>query len=193
MKKIRFITMFMFAVMMIGACSRTEGSGAGTTDDQKKMLRTYFDGETAVDGENSKEDSYPDYFAGGYRKEDGEIVVCLTDNRKMIQVEVQEILEGESLQFEKADYSLNDLKDTSEYIRETHDKLYGQYVTNVSDTSSSEYELLTSINGWGIDGENNHVVISVRDLTDEKKETFKKLFPDAKGVDFEEGYTITGM
>ena len=120
-------------------------------------------------------------------------MICLTDNSKSVQEEVRDILEGENLHFVEAGYSLEELSHTDAYIHETYETLYEQYVTSSSDVSAPEYILLASMNGWGIDVKANRVVISVRDITNEKKETFKTLFPDAKGIDFENGGNISGV
>lgn len=50
--------------------------------------------------------------------------------------------------------------------------------------------LASSYCGGHVDTERNVVVIEIRDLTDEKIETFKKLFSDAEYIVFED-YELT--
>lgn len=73
---------------------------------------------------------------------------------------------------EKAKYSAEELSDVRDETVKQYDKLRREY----QDTDSDEFNLLSSIAGFGTDMEKNVIYVEIADLTEEKKEMFWKLF-----------------
>lgn len=91
------------------------------------------------------------------------MIVCVTDTYACSQFG-KDILNEESVEFKKVDFSFNELLDLRSDIE---DKLIAYY-EEYKDIDTAEFDLLSTIAGIGISQRDNCIVIDIANLTEEK-------------------------
>ena len=133
-----------------------------------------------LEGAICEGDTYPSYYGGVYLKKQN-LVILITKDSKEAEAEVREIVgQKEGIHIRYVKYSLNDLKEVQENIRETYSELYDEGEEDV-------VQLLDDVRGTSVSQENNEVVVKITEITNRKIRKFKKLFGDYDCVRYEEG------
>ena len=119
---------------------------------------------------------YPDYYAGAYLDDDGELVVLMTEEKA--------VLENQELVISKTG-NQNIITKTAKYSY--------RHLTDVMNTINTYMEdktgdkaLLASVKTWGLYDDKNCVTVTLQGLTDEKIELFRKEIVDSPAINFEE-------
>ena len=120
---------------------------------------------------------YESYYSGAYIR-DEHLVVCVTDEENISHNE------GEDIEYKVVDISYNELVEIQNEISEKYTYLY----ENCRDITEDK-ELLDSIQGIGIDEENNRVIVDVVGLSNKKEGIFEKLFGKYESVQLQEVYS----
>lgn len=173
--KIKHFSIILLAVICLCSCSTTDEQYIVTASQLKNLKASAIAAEDVSEHTDHEEHKYPEFFSGYYVDHEGQIVICLTKDSQEIRKIFEDILIDEELRFEKTAYSLNELDNAMEYMRNR--------LREIKDMDSSKYTeeewaLISSISAYGIDDERNRVVVEIYELNAEKESTFKKLFPD---------------
>jgi len=120
-------------------------------------------------------EAYPDYYAGSYVDDDGELVVLVKEDTADNIATIKLLTSNPDIQTKKAHYSLNELKGVKNEIAKYFDM----------DTTGATKEIVDSIVGVGTDEMNNRVNVCMENLSEEKIAAFKILVSDSEMVTFE--------
>lgn len=130
-------------------------------------------------------ESYPEYYAGSYLDDQGKLVICITDDNENIKKTFIDAAESSDLQFKKVDNSYKTLSELQDKITKIFDSSYNKYIMNDYSADDITKEMIKSITSISIVNRNNGIVVSMQDITDEKIDSFKKLFGDDDRITFE--------
>lgn len=155
-----------------------------------EMITEYVDEYKEETGE------YPEYYAGTYVNDDGNLVVCVTDDSSEITENMMDVADNEDIIIQEVETNINDIMDLYDSIGDIYEEAYEEYVDNeeinaVTDEDEEYAEMLDSMTGYYVDEENNNIVIELKDLDTQKEEAFKELFSDDSCIVFEEGEQVT--
>ena len=114
--------------------------------------------------------NYPDYYAGSYIDDAGELVVCsVSDNNKNIK-KIKQDVEKDNVKIVKKEYSYNELL-----------KLKNMIEKKIKH-SAKKSELLDAIVTIGIDDKNNTLVVEVIELNDNEIHKLKTMFGNSNKI-----------
>lgn len=136
--------------------------------------------ESFIDAETKKA-VYPDFFGGVYLDENGDLVLCIKDNREEEAVNTLQKLnvQIEDTEIKKVTYAFNELKAMQNAVDAAYYQIKDLIKANPLETSAEFLELKTLIDaltGSYVDDEENVVVVEMKNLDEQKVETFKKHF-----------------
>ncbi len=142
-------------------------------------------------GREAKGRVYTNYCGGVYLNEDGNLVVCVTKDYDLNSGRIEQYTENPDIILQVVDYPYYVLEEESAYIREQYERLREAYEKGIDVNGNMGIahikDLLDCTNGWGIYEDVNRVIVAIRDLDDEKIETFRNLISDNEMIDFEVG------
>lgn len=137
---------------------------------------------------------YPDYYAGSYINEDGDLVVNVAEFSDEIQNEVRQASQNSDIVVKQVEYSLNELDDAQEMLNEIYERIFCSSEETGSILQNAEYNIIwEDVVGYGIDEEQNRVVIDVQGLTDDKRAVLSELLSNDERFAFEEGGTTNAV
>lgn len=116
----------------------------------------------------SKSNNYPDYYAGAYLGDSGDLVILTTDMDN-----AQRSFNMINASFIPAEYSLNELDEINNTIID--------YMEN-----HKNEDWISNISGFGIFEKDNRVVVSFTSLTDDMKQTFENKIIRSDAIIFDE-------
>lgn len=152
--------------------------GIFTTIQERMIVESYAEIMKRTGDENAT-DIYKDFYGSAYI--DGkELVVCITDEGSPTDFG-EDIVNNDSVKFKRVEYSYNQILEVQKEIGDRYEEYYAEY----KDTDTPEFELLSSIVGIGTSVEKNDVIIHIVKLTEEKKDTFNRLFGEYDIIRFE--------
>lgn len=131
-------------------------------------------------------EKYPSYFSGTYLNNSGEFVVLLKDSSLDNREHIKDIVNGESLKFEKATYSYDELYDLKCQISDTIIQLKKNTKSNCEEVNS----ILKDCVGVGIIDDKNIVAVDILNLTQDKVVIFKKYIMDSPMITFQSSDAI---
>lgn len=143
---------------------------------QERMQIQTYDETIEESEEKNGVNYYQEYYGGSYIDVD-KLIVCVTDTYACSQFG-KDILNEESVEFKKVDFSFNELLDLRSDIE---DKLIAYY-EEYKDIDTAEFDLLSTIAGIGISQRDNCIVIDIANLTEEKENTFWSLFGENEHI-----------
>lgn len=130
----------------------------------------------------SDEVSYPEYYAGAYINDDGNLVVRILPGAVGARMQVADITDNPEIIIESAEHSLTELLNMQNVIDE--------HVSSSEEIEDPELRnLLESIATTSQSEEDGQVIVSIRDLTPEKEELFFEYFGDVDFITLEDGDT----
>lgn len=129
---------------------------------------------------------YPDYYAGAYIDDDGELVVLVTDTSAATANKISGITQNTDIDVAYAPVSYNELEAYQHLIANAMMNI----IETVNNTGSSRVDsdmvaLGESFIGVGIDEINNKVFVDLTDISDENIAAFRKYITDYENVAFE--------
>jgi len=136
---------------------------------------------------------YTDYCGGVYLNEEGNLVVCVTKDYDLDSGLIEKYTENEDVMIQVVDYPYYILEKESDYIRDQLERLREAFDNGTEKEACGNAdivrvkELMDSISGWGLSESANRVIVGIRDLDEEKIETFRSVISDKRIVDFEMG------
>ena len=130
-----------------------------------------------------------DYYGGAYINDDGNLVVCVTDDSFANCSEVQTFTGNDDIIIQLVNYTYNAISQEQAKITEIFDLMRTTPMVADEADSSALSELVASLRGTYIDEERNVLVVEIEKLTDEKIIAFNENFSDEAFIEFEEGYT----
>lgn len=139
--------------------------------DQSEAVLEYWklmDSFTNNSFARSKANTYPDYYAGAYLGDSGNLVILTTD-----MDDSQRSLTKINANFVPAKYSLNELNEINNTIID--------YIENHKNEG-----LVSNISGFGIFEKENRVVVSFAKLTDDVKQAFENNIIKSDAIIFNE-------
>lgn len=153
---------------------KDEPIGETNPDIQSKLNQEYIRiEEEMIIAENSDGRSkYEEYYAGAYI-DNNQLIVCVTDEDKMGD-------ESHYIKYKIVENSYNELNEVLERFGSTYSEAYAAYSEN-----TDEYELLHSMNGFGINEEKNLIEVDIVDLNEDKKAMFEELFGEYDFIEFQ--------
>lgn len=126
---------------------------------------------------------YEDYYSGAYIDK-GKLVVAVTDAFDGLSLKEAVAFTGDDdIELRIVKYSYNELTKAQSTIENQYKEYYHKYIDA---QDSAEYDLLTTLAGFGIDEEYNGIIVDIVGLTDEKMNTFSNLFGRYDFIDFQE-------
>ncbi len=132
-----------------------------------------------------------DYYGGAYINDDGNLVVCVTDDSPANCSEVQTFTGNTDIIIQPVNYTYNTISQEQARITEIFDLMRTAPVVANEADSSALNELVASLRGTYIDEERNVLVVEIEELTNEKIIAFTEYFSDETFIEFEQGYTNT--
>ena len=127
-------------------------------------------------------DAYPDYYAGAYIREDGKLVVLLTNTAKTNTDAVYALARSSDLIVSTATVSLNELTVQRELIANAWQTLRQ---SKAEDMPDDLLNLLDSFVGFGIEERNNRIVVTLKDISEENITLFQKYISSYTNIYFE--------
>ncbi|MBE6952948.1 MAG: hypothetical protein E7452_05285 [Ruminococcaceae bacterium] len=128
-------------------------------------------------------DAYPDYYAGAYIREDGKLVVLLTNTAKANTDSVYALARSSDLIVSTATVSLNELTAQRELIANAWQTLRQ---SKAEDMPDDLLNLLDSFVGFGIEERNNRIVVSLKEVSGNNISAFKKYLTSYDRIYFEQ-------
>ncbi|MDD6262494.1 MAG: hypothetical protein PUA83_05345 [Clostridiales bacterium] len=159
-----------------------------TSSNEYQLLLTEFkhqklNGEIAAD--------YPDYYAGAYINNDGELVILVTDSSDSITSKVSELTRNTEINIEYAPVSYNTLEAQKNLIFNT--ALSIRTAALSAETSTRENEVVNvanSVVGVGLNEKENKIVVCISDTSKANISAFRKYISDYENISFELSGTI---
>lgn len=194
----------LLALLMVCSMSVTGFAAEGTTDAQRlnneieaneqyqRLLDNLSEDANASVGRSASQD----YYGGAYINDDGNLVVCVTDDYSVNSNTIQAYTGNDDVIIETVDYTYAALEQEQTRITELYEAMREASALNVAEASKSTAqsmadELFASIRSTYIDEEKNTVVVEIENLTADKIASFQKLFSDKDFIEFAEGYSNT--
>lgn len=197
MKKV--ITIILAFLMV---CSTCVLGGAERKIEEKQIVRNQIEANEqyqkllarleseAIEGRSG---GLGGYYGGAYVNEDGNMVVCVSDDYSLESNIVETYTDNDEIVVRRVGNTFAELKEEQALI----DALQQQYIqefgnnTNLQTAKDARlYELVYSICGTYISERRNVLVVEMEELTSEKIKTFRDYFSDKVFVVFEEGEFI---
>ena len=146
-----------------------------------QQLISFFDD---INEDDTKCDiQYPEYYAGAYLDDNGELIVLVTKDSPNISKDIINATSNKKIKIEKASVSLNELREEQYRIADRWMELYND-INNGNIIATEELKnLVYSFEGVGIDEENNIIVIDLNNKSKENLCAFKKYISDYPFID----------
>lgn len=125
--------------------------------------------------------SYPNYYAGAYINDIGDLVVLTTTVDNSVE-EIKNITRNQDIKIEVADNSYNELLDIKETIEEEYKEYYNTYSNSVDIADSELIATLVNFTGVGISERNNKVFVDLRDTSNDNIALFEKYFSSSNSI-----------
>lgn len=194
----------LLALFMVCSMSVTGFAAEVTTDTQRlnneieaneqyqRLLNNLSEDANAGIGRSASQD----YYGGAYINDDGNLVVCVTDDYSVNSNTIQTYTGNDDIIIETVDYTYAALEQEQARITEVYEAMRVESATKVADSSksivsSATEDLFASIRSTYIDEEKNIIVVEIENLTAAKIALFQEVFSDKDFVKFAEGYTNT--
>lgn len=137
-----------------------------------------------------------DYYGGAYINNDGNLVVCVTDDYDVSSNVIQTCTGNADIIIKSVDYTYAALEQEQTRITELYEAMRETSAPVVIDSAQATSqplaeELFASIRSTYIDEEKNIVVVEIENLTADKATLFHEIFSDKGFVEFAEGYNNT--
>jgi len=132
--------------------------------------------------------AYPSYYGGAFINEEGFLVVCVTEDKASTEVldSICNFTDNPNIIIKIVEFSFSELKQVQDNITELMD-----YVHSEDNPIDPQYEVIKSICSTYTDEEMNALVVQIRYISDDSILAFRRIFPDARFVNFAEGYYAT--
>lgn len=145
---------------------------------------------------NTRRSASQDYYGGAYINDDGNLVVCVTDDYAANSNAIQAYTGNDEIIIETVDYTYATLEQEQTKITELYEAMREASEVTATDSSksASQYaaeDMVASIRSTYIDEEKNIIVVEIENLTTDKIAVFQELFSDEDFVEFAEGYKNT--
>lgn len=140
---------------------------------------------------------YTDYCCGVYLNEEGNLVVCVTRDYDLSSGLIEKYTENEDIIIQVADYPYYALEEEMKIISNQYKRLKEAFAAGTENEVCGDMDvervrdLLESTSGFGLSEMTNRIVVGIRDLDDEKIETFQSVISDKGMVDFEVGFWVS--
>lgn len=194
----------LLALLMICSMSVTGFATGGTTEAQRlnneieaneqyqRLLNSLAEDANSSVGRKAS----LDFYGGAYINDDGNLVVCVTDDYDVKSSTVQTYTGNDEIIIETVEHTYATLEQEQARITEVYEAMRVASVTKAADpskslVSSAAEDLFASIRSTYIDEEKNIIVVEIENLTTNKIALFQKLFSDKDFIEFAEGYTNT--
>lgn len=148
----------------------SENEDQSTSDTVGQAVLEYNVMMDNYEEKNSGEVNYPDYYAGAYIDDAGELVVCSVSDNKQNSEKIEQAVERDDVKIVEKKYSYNELLNLKDLIEQKIKR------------SNEKSELLNSIIAIGIDDKNNQVVVEVLNLSANQKEELKSMFGNSNKI-----------
>ena len=134
-----------------------------------------------------------DYYGGAYLNDDGNLVVCVTNEYDTDSNAIQAYTNNSEITTKAVDYAYTELKRAQDMITEAYMLCSDTSAEkNSAETKNTLLEiLLSSFRGTYIDEERNTLVVMIAEITDEEIKAFQNVFSSAEFLEFVEGYNVT--
>lgn len=130
------------------------------TKQNNKILNSFKQDNRQIKSIESETDlKYPDYYGGSYLNENGELVILLKETSNLIRTNLRTIADNQSLQFESATYSYEELN---------------QMVNQISEYKKANNDRLAeAIDAWALNDKENTIEVYIKNLDDDLISLFK--------------------
>lgn len=194
----------LLALLMICSMSITGFAAEGTDDTQRlsneieanEQYQRLLDNLSKDASSSVGRIALSDYYGGAYINDDGNLVVCVTDDYDVKSAAIQAYTGNEQIITERVKYTYATLEQEQARLTEVYEAMRVASATKEADpskspVSSAAEDLFASICSTYIDEEKNIIVVEIENLTTDKIALFQILFSDKDFVEFTEGYTNT--
>ena len=134
-----------------------------------------------------------DYYGGAYLNDDGNLVVCVTNEYDTDSNAIQAYTNNSDIAIKTVKYAYNELSEEQDRIAEIWKAARANNTESykLEDASISIHDVAEFLCGTYIDEEKNVLVVEIEELSADKIEAFCKMFSSADFLAFEEGYKTT--
>ena len=192
----RYIALILTFIMMISVC--VIGYASPEPSEEQRITNQIAANEQynmllqGLEQKKISRSSTIDYYGGAYIDDDGNLVVCVTDDYATGSYEIQSYTENDDIQICRVRYTYDEIKQEQERIT----ALYQEYANALKDenmtgdTVSESVELIvSSLRGTYIDEEKNALVVRIYELDEQKIAAFGEIFSSEEYIEFEMGYS----
>lgn len=153
---------------------------------QYSLLMNSYKNDTVLrSSNNEKEIIYPDYYAGAYVDDFGDLIVLVT-NISGAADEIRAATRNQSITINYVQNSYNELMSLKEYIESKYDEYYSMYSNKVDEADQELLSAIINFTGVGISERTNKVVVGLSNMESEDIELFEKYFISNDKISFEQ-------
>lgn len=124
---------------------------------------------------NESEIVYPDYYAGAFIDEEGDLVVLSTSVEDSLNT-IKSLTRNQNTKIVYAKNSYNDLLNLKKTIEEKYLEYYNTYSDSIDTADSDLLKTIVNFTGVGISEKNNKVFVDLCDVSDDSIALFEKYF-----------------
>ncbi len=152
---------------------------------QYSLLMNSYKNNTILRSLNNEEEIvYPDYYAGAYIDDTGELIVLVTTSEATD--DIRDATRNQSITINYAQNSYNELVSIKEYIEDKYDEYYSIYSNSVNDADQELLSAIVNFTGLGISERTNKLVVSLSNIEADDIELFEKYFLSSDKISFEQ-------
>ena len=153
---------------------------------QYSLLMNSYKHETLLrSSSNEKEIIYPDYYAGAYIDDTGELIVVVTTMSADIE-EIRTATRNQSITISYAQNSYNDLVCLKECIEDKYDEYYSMYSNKVNEADQDLLGAVINFTGVGISERSNKLIVGLSSTEPNDIEMFEKYFVSSEMIVYEQ-------
>lgn len=152
---------------------------ADAYEQYQKLLSNLY----GADVSSNARPTQTDYFGGAFINDEGNLVVCVTDDYDTNSKMIETYTGNDEIILETVEYTYNYLSQEQERVWQKKDEL----AKRTDELDPCYIELLDSLNQSYIVQHQNKLVVVLENITDAKVALFKECISDAPFIEFEEG------
>lgn len=133
-----------------------------------------------------------DYYGWAYINDNGNLVVCVTDNYNVASGKIQTYTDNNDIIIQYVDYTYDTLVENYEQIVAKYRELYELFKEDSFEKKDSEQmDIISSICGIYLSETRNKVIVEIDELNNSKIQYFKKYISNDDFIEFDEGEHVT--